>query len=273
MYRRELVRQWHAELQGIAKGATVLLGGSYAYGQSTHGSDVDFFVLAPLHRLVSLRRAIRAWKAGYPNANVTVMLVPRLAFRLGYYYTYGYTLAGELVRSPYNRKAYTMSALKLAYYHYIRYQVATTPEEQAQALYKVAQKAAFVQTFRYHQGEAPSVPLAYIKRRCKGILHLRWATEVLEAKLQQQALPIIPVETIQASLEQLYRECAAVRGFSWFNYLVYNLKFLARGRGLFLFSNPDTIILAKMRTALREKQNLSALISQLTDIIFPVIML
>lgn len=274
MHSPELVRQLHEELQNIVTNYQVLLGGSYVYQESTHESDVDFFVVVPLWRIFSWRQAVAAWKKKYPTVEINIMLVPQWCFKRGLYYVYGQTLTGELVRGPLNHQAGVMSALKLGYYNYLRYRTAKTEAERSDALKKIAQKIAITLTLRQRTKQlVPSLATSNIKRRLKEYPSHQWASDVLAAKTNNKPLPQVDTAVIERSLDQLFNETTEFHRWFWVNYFIYNAKFLPKGRGLFLFGNPDTILLAQMRSAIQNQTNLAALRQSLTSIIFPVIML
>lgn len=274
MLKREFLQQLHAELQSITKKCLVLLGGSYVYGESTRESDVDFFIIVPVWKLFSFRAEIRAWKSKYPQVALNIMIVSRPAFKYGWYYVYGRTLEGELFAAPINKRVIIMSALKFAYYHYLKHELAKSEEERTEALKKIAQKIAIIETVREYKEQAtPPLATSYIKRRLVGKGGFEWALEVLEAKANGGALPKVPSDLLLKSLTREYQLCKEYATFSMRDYCVYNVKFLAKGRALFLLGNPDTIILAKIRHSLELKEDLAKLHHELTSIIFPVIML
>jgi hypothetical protein len=72
-------------------------------------------------------------------------------------------------------------------------------------------------------------------------------------------------------LEQTHHQLLPYFNFSWSNYLLYNVRFLLRGNPLFIFQNPDKIVLQKIRSGLAEHPSLSQLYEEMRQIIFPII--
>ena len=271
MLSREFLHALHNELQALTGKCPVLLGGSYVYGEPTDHSDVDFFVLVPWYRLFSFRRVIRDWKMKYPAILINIMIVQKMAFNLGWYYVYGRDSAGRLVRAPIHKQMMVMSALKLAYYNFLRFAASGDQKEKSLSQEKIAQKIAIIYTIVEHTGPTP--PLATSRLIHYIPTDLEWVRASLVAK--QKGNPILPISetTIIETLDRVFHHSRPYRCFSPATYLIYNLKFLPRGKTLFLWHNPDTMILQKIRRAIEKKSDLRQLLTELTPLIFPVIII
>lgn len=253
MYSSEIISQIHKQLQTIAPHNQVLLGGSYLYGEANDESDVDFYCICPWWQffvLNNFKRKIHDVKENYPEIHFSVMLVPKWLLRTGYY-IYGQTTKGEVCSWPLPYAALVRNCVKLAYFNYLRFLV--VPENKVRNLAKAAKQ------------------LAVAKLAARGEINFKepiFSWRYLRSHLGNFAETESDVGAVlRAAPEQFGRFFC----FSWSNYILYNAKFLLRGNPLFLFANPDKMILKIVSDGFKKSSNFSELYSRIRKIVFPVV--
>lgn len=275
MYSREFLQTLHGELARTLPKCTVLLGGSYIYGEPTSHSDVDFFVICPLTGWYGLKKTVKQWKEKHPGVEMNIMVIPKWMIKHGWYYVYGRTTDGTLVTAPFNRQMIITSAIKLAYFSYLQYLLASSKEEQESLLGKICQKIAIIETARaYNQSETPPLSYSQTINNLPGISEYDVVRQVLsERQMNRPLITFPPNHAITELLDGAYQKNRNFFTFDPINYLVYNVKFLLHGNGLFLFKNPDTLIMKKMCSFFEQGGDLEGHYKNMCEIIFPVIML
>ncbi len=253
MHSAELIKEIHQALQNLAPQNLVLLGGGYLYGEANEDSDVDFYCLCPWWRLFFLKRykqKITDLKKSFPEINFSVMLVPHLLERFGYY-IYGRDLKGAVHTWPLPLPALIKNCLKLAYYNYLKYLVLA--EDKDRNLAKTVKQLA-VATLA-GQGKIDFT---------KPIFSWQYINSHLEE-------PATPDTNIGINLTRFYHQFLPHFTFSWSNYLIYNIKFLSRGNPLFLFKNPDKMIVHRIVAGIQQNNNPQEFLKEIKQIVFPVI--
>jgi hypothetical protein len=247
MYSRELVTQIQRELSSAAPGALVLFGGSYWYGEPTADSDLDFYCVAPFWRLLNLKQRLQKVVNRYPQALVHVVLLPRFYFKRGWYYAAGLDNHGQVHQSGVSRSLIIRNALKLSYFYYLRWIA------NGQILdWSKANKQLRVAQFAINHQNIPPALFA-------------------EATLGPG--PELTPTNFEPAILAVKTAASGYFGWSWPNNIIYNLHFLRRGKPLFLFKNPDKMVLYKLQQVIDKKENLEESLAQLNKIVFPILVL
>lgn len=250
MHASEFIARVHRELQTLASGTTVLLGGSYWLGEPEKESDIDFYILCGWKDFLGYKKfklGIEEIKIHHSNANINCLFVPLLFFNRGWFYGAGKTISGETKQSPVNRKIIFRSAIKLAYYHVLQ----ATVKPNNNAFKKAKRQLAIAQRMVIRNPvSAFDLQPGYLK-----------IEEYGEASALIQAITAI------------WQANRAWQSFSLINWLTYNIKFLRRGKALFLFTNPDKLIIRKMKNGLIKNAHLAELSIWAGEYVFPVVML
>lgn len=272
MYTREFLRTLQRELAEAAPGGTVLLGGSYAYGEATSTSDVDFYIICPWYKLFSYHTSVRAWKKSHSNLQITVMVVPSFALVSGWYYVYGETVEGQVITSFFNKNSIITSALILGYFYWLKYHVATTQEEKTLAVVSLAKKISFIDTAcNYSKNDTPALCWSMMRRSVSK--SSPWAHTILQARMDGTLKDQVMPEDMLQTLSKLYEDNKEHVRFSLTAYLAYNALAIRHGKWLFLFGNPATIILLKIRRGLENNVEPSKLYEEVQSIIYPSVVL
>ncbi|MSU75659.1 MAG: hypothetical protein EXS55_04050 [Candidatus Magasanikbacteria bacterium] len=285
MYSPETISQIHSQLQALDPSALVLLGGSYLYGEAGEESDVDFYFVCPNWRIFFLKRLkklINDLKQRFSEVDFTVMIVPRWLRHDGYG-IYGRDTRGKIHSWALPIPTLIRNCLKLAYFNYLRSIVEPTRKDRNRLKVKkqlaVAQLAAegkidfnqpifswrHIQNHRAQNTPTSVLPLSgggndspspFRGGAGGGVFGVSEGAESLVEQLDQAFHQLLPHFT-----------------FSWPNYLLYNVKFLLRGNPLFLFKNPDKMIIERLKEGFDKKEDPVSLYREIKEIIFPVIIL
>ena len=199
----------------------VLLGGSRAFGEAKNGSDADFYVISPpllhwLHR--SLAGRARLLKTEYPMLNV--MFIPWSVFRSGRLYVWGRDWRGKAYQSGLDRRSVFRNSLKLGH-------LALLTGDSA----KAAKCAA---TARAMLKDAPDMSEPVFSSAFFKMNSVSGSAERRDVK------------AIGQELAKFRAEGKGFLGFSFANWLAYNLHFIPRLDFRFLFLNPDPWVIKRL---------------------------
>lgn len=280
MLSAQAVGEIHLALQAIFSDSLVLLGGSFWSGEAGESSDLDFYILRPLRRFFAYRRGlpeVRALKERYAGAIINCLVAPRFFYERGWYYAAGQTTNGEVWRSPLNTKIIHRTAIKLAYWNYILFLTAEEQAEKQLTLIKTAQQLAVAQTVLASAPPEKGLTTGFLIGHLPEDFAWNPVRKLLSTKQTAWTFSFPELEAIAAGLFSLAERLRAAHPrqwrFSFANYCVYNGKFLRRRNPLFLFSNPDKMIVDRLREGLRGRTDLIRLREEMRTIVFPVIMI
>ncbi|MBI5729313.1 MAG: nucleotidyltransferase domain-containing protein [Candidatus Magasanikbacteria bacterium] len=281
MLTSQAVKAVHQALQAIFSDSVVLLGGSYWTGEATDTSDLDFYILRPFWHFFVYKwhlPAVEKLKRDHSGVTINCMVVPRFFYERGWYFVAGETVNGEIWQSPLNTKIVFRSAIKLTYWNYILFLTAAEPAEKQFALTKMAQHLTVARVV-LTPAELPANGLtASFLIECLPTDQV-WnpVRNLLLAKQTGQLFPVSELEAFSTGLfllaERLFADNPGYWGFSWVNYIIYNSKFFRHKNTLFLFKNPDKMIVDCLREGLKNQTDLGRLREEMRTIIFPVIMI
>ena len=257
MYAADQIRALQQELSLIFGPGQLLLGGSYLYAEAQAGSDLDFYAIVGwriFFRRKKYYAAVRRLHAEHPDVDFSVMIVPRLFFKRGWYYVYGRDLQGIIYRSPINRRIVFGNSLKLAWQHYLDFQTQNDAAQKNRALRKAVQLAALAAVSA--APAPPCHPLMSRQHLAQALRSANSSTTGLLAALFNATADSSTANSDTAAQAQSLREIfldlekqsGSFLTFSLFNYLFYNIIFLRRGSGRFLFRNPNAAILKELRS-------------------------
>jgi len=282
MYSPELIKKIHTELQAAFPKNLVLLGGSYLYGEANEDSDLDFYIICPLWQiffLSQLKTFPPSMHEKYPAVEMSITIIPQIFFDHGWYYVYGRDTKEQIRRSTINTVAVMRNCLKLALYHYLKLCVKIDHKERRQALFKIAQQLSaikFLQT-KFPTQESPfssKILSDYLEKT--GEQKLAPLLYILKNKIQNNVPTDEQTTHYRQALEGLLTSIGSelrlcVNQFSFINYIIYNVHFLRKGKPLFLFQNPDRMILRKMLAGITREEGRLELYKEMKQIVFPVI--
>ncbi len=303
MYSRTVIDQIHSALQALNPSALVLLGGSYLYGEAAEESDVDFYLICPLWRLFFLQRYKKLMidlRKRFPDVDFSLMVVPRWLKHYGYY-IYGRDVNGKIHSWAVPMSVLVRNCLKLAYFNYLRAMVNPSlypspnrggagggvRERNLNKARKQLAVAHLAAAGKIDFGKpifSKNYILANTAKSDEQQLSFRIPVAVGEESLSgQQQLNNGTVEPFDLDRDlsssawadslEMTSDLLPYFSFSWSNYLLYNVRFLLRGNPLFLFKNPDRMILHRLADGLRAEENYEKLYKEMKEIIFPVIIL
>ena len=275
------VKAIHQALQTIYSDSIVLLGGSYWTGEAGKNSDLDFYILRGWRHFFVYKKyfpAVKQLKQQYRGTAINCLVMPRFFYERGWYFTAGETVGGAVWQSPLNTKIVFRSAVKLAYWNYVLYLTAKRPAEKQFTLAKMAQhlavaKALLVEALPCRKGFAASFLLEQLS-----LAGISWnpVKAMLTAKKNGAVLSFLELDQMSRQLlalaEGIFLSGRRHWRFSLANYLIYNGKFLCHKNPLFLFKNPDKMIVDRLRGELENKMDLIKLRAELGTVVFPVIM-
>lgn len=261
----------HSKLQAIYPHGTVLLSGSYLTGEADSGSDLDFTLLTDSFFYFNYYRQHKdifaEIKKQYPQASLTIW--PRGYARHGWHYVYGRRVGGAIFHSPVDKKCTIRTCLKLAYFAWLR-GVAAGDER---FLIQTVKRLAIAQIVDRSTG--PIGDLDFSRRFV--LTHVDLLDDEMRAVVSSVLIDgKADTETwrvVRKLLLRIENDLSHYLNFSLVNYLLYNLKFLSRGSGQFLFKNPDRYLVGEMKRGLDSGADFSALCRYLDPIIFPIIVL
>lgn len=278
----QAVKEIQRALQAIFSDSIVLFGGSYWTGEAGASSDLDFYILRPFFSFFAYRRSLAAvaeLKKRLGGISINCLVMPRFFYERGWYFVAGETEDGRVVQSPLNAKIIFRTAIKLAYWNYLLSLLAEDTTVQQFTLAKMAQHLAVARTIvLHHPPDQRGFSTQFLLEQAAPFAG-DWNSvqSLLKAKQQGEAiaealLPGLAAACLRAA-DELYRAGARYWRFSLINYCIYNSKFLHRKNPLFLFNNPDKIIVDRLRSALNRHADLTRLREEMRTIVFPVIMI
>ncbi|OGH84384.1 MAG: hypothetical protein A2261_00065 [Candidatus Magasanikbacteria bacterium RIFOXYA2_FULL_44_8] len=272
MYSVPEIQNIHARLQELYPHGTILLCGSHLTGEARADSDLDFTLLADNFYYFNYYRGhknlIVEIKKQHPNVHLTIW--PRWYAALGWHYVYGRDIYGNIFHSPLNKKFWTRTRLKLAFFAWLK----GMSTNDVKSFVQLAKRLAIMQII--NSTSTPIVDLDFSKRFVMENAD-KLAMPGKKALLAAVQLTAVPDAVLQAELSRILRQTTADFArhldFSLVNYLSYNLKFLSRGSGRFLWKNPDRYIITEMMHGIETKEDLVALYQRIEKIVFPIIVL
>ncbi len=275
MYSNADIAAIHQQIKKLYGHSLILLGGSYAYGEATPESDVDFYLIAPLVRILYYRFTKSKNKLKrYPGTNL--ILIPQSFYRRGWYYVYGKDDCGSIHYTPINKPIVFRNSLKLSYFNYLKFLI-TDGAAKSYHLAKAIKCAITAQAMiEGGQFDSPLLSKGFIASRLRSDTNNVWSafTNVLEKGVMNQMELQLLGDTFLNLTTALYTTHKDMLRFSFVNYLIYNLKFLLwQGKVTFLFRNPDKFILEKIDSGLARGVEPQKLYQQVAQIIFPIVML
>lgn len=282
MYSHELISEIHHHLQKAFPHNTILLGGSYLYGEATEDSDIDFYAICQwrdIFGFASYRQKIEKLKDEFFTVRWNVTIVPQALYNQGWYYVYGREITGKIQQSAIYHKLIIRNSLKLAFFHYLSSFSTTSNREHQKKLVKSAQQlAAALLFFEKIFSFKPFFSTTNLIKQLGNIRSLNTAplVELLRSKLEKTELTEERLRYLSSQLSSVLLRAKEELGeiwnqFSWVNYCLYNARFILKGNPLFLFTNPDKMVLQKLTTAVQNKSTAAGVIASLKEIVFPVI--
>lgn len=260
------IELWHKELADLCRGCLVLLGGSAATRELTEDSDVDFFVIGSVWRVIKIKKniqKIKDFKKRYPLVNI--MLIPGLFFQRGWYYVRGKDLNGKIWLSGKNEKIYFRNTLKLAGQSLMMARQEGESHELIKALRRIV--AAEMVLINGWSEEQDLTTL-------KNVREYLFKKNNVEAKKMLEIINSPAVnntqESIKKNLIDIFVKGKKYFNFSWFNYFFYNFRFLLKGKIDFLFSNPDKKIMKEILALLDKDLVTLDEYERIKKIVFPV---
>lgn len=274
MYSRELIHEIHTRLAVNLPRARMLFGGSYWYGEASEESDLDFYCVCPLAQVRRAASAIRTIVAAYARVRLGVMVVPEYFYRRGWYYVAGTDEQREVFTSPLNRTAIIRTALKLAYFHYLKFLVTELPVQKQASATKAALQLTVVWCLLHNQPPSPLFSKVAVRRLLEQseIPERAALLEFLSGGSSFIDFPDLKIKFVYL-LDSAAEKAAPCFRWWWPNYLVYNAKFVREGSGLFLFKNPDRVILDGLKQAIRQDAPGREILQWFTRTVFPVIII
>ncbi len=285
MYTSVTIKQLHHALQALDPSALVLLGGSYLYDEAVEESDVDFYFIIPSWKIFFLKKfkkIIQNLKQRFSGVNFSVMIVPQWLRRHGYY-IYGKDVSGKIHTWELPISILIRNCLKLAYFNYLRSMV--EPKNKERNVQKVKKQLAVAELAA--QGKVdfkePIFSWKYIKRHLVSSVISTVATKGSEVEKSLDCsdsqikgfldcgFAFARNDNANDGLRQVHGQFLPYFNFSLSNYLLYNIRFLLKGNPLFLFSNPDKMVLEKMVIGIEHEEKLPELYKEIKRIVFPVI--
>ncbi|MFA6485863.1 MAG: nucleotidyltransferase domain-containing protein [Candidatus Magasanikbacteria bacterium] len=250
MFSADDVSTIHRELQRIFYNGKVYLGGSYLYNEANQDSDVDFYFVGSIFACFFHKRQkarVADLKTRYPY--FSIMLLPKLSVRFGIFYFYGRDLDGRLRYATPNKRLVIGNCIKFAYFNYLRSLL----------------------------GSAKS-------GRCLRKSYLQLAAARCIASDPDYREPIFSRQYLRAHgywyegefcdfVDQLTLSLNKYLGFSWLNYIIYNVRFGLLGNFEFIGRNPDRWIVGCLQEGLKDNRNFDKLLERIRRVIFPVIIL
>ncbi len=289
MYTHARINEIHKTLQAFDPSALVLLGGSYLYGEAGEESDVDFYWLCPSWRvffLAKFKKSIQNLKNQFPEIDFSVMIVPKWLRRHGYY-IYGQDVHGKIHTWELPIRTLMRNCVKLAYFNYLRFLVfdkipsprgrGTEGEGPQRNLVKVAKQLAVAEFAA--QGKIdfsqPFFSWEYIQTPPSRGAHGGCKSSACLVTHQPTTTQwsYTPTTPLEGGLDRAYHKFLPYFTFSFSNYLLYNTRFLLRGNPLFLFQNPDKMIIKRLKRGFDKREDPANLCREIKEIIFPVIIL
>ncbi len=281
MLKKEDIAKIHRKLSEIYGSGTVLLGGSYLYGEAEEGSDLDFYLISNLHWFINYIRhkeLLTELKENFPI--LRVMLVSRMFFKRGWYYIYGRDISGKAHVSGVNKKIIFRNSLKLACFHYLKFLLSNSASDKKKFLIKSAQQAAVAAVIKSSMEKInPNDPLFSRKIILENLVKYEGKhREIIEKILNWKKDAANPdMNSLNQAGRQLLGVISGVLdsagsllSFLPINYLIYNSKFLFQGNKEFLFCNPDKKLLNKIVNGIKTSINLEELHREMKETIFPV---
>ncbi len=270
MYSREFVSKVQQELQQLLPTSTVLLGGSYQRFEATSTSDLDLYIVAPSLEVGDIKYRLYYLRLKYPDKKIRLMVVPKLAYQLGIYFCSGITVQGEHKQSRFDRKTCVNNALKLALYYFLLARERGIEEY----LKKAGQQAAIAYVLTNNTNTLPLTNKEIVEKMCNQ-KKFPIITLVLTAKVHDTKLGTSQpyMSALAQELVSLIEVCGEFSGYNWKQYLLYNIKFIAKGEWLFCFRNPDTMVINRLRRAIIQPETWDSQRAWAKRYVFPVIML
>ncbi len=258
MYSLETISQIHHKLQALDPSALVLLGGSYLYGEAGEESDVDFYLICPLWQLFFLKpykNLVGDLRKRFPDVDFSLMVVPRWLREHGYY-IYGQDVNGKIHSWAVPTSVLVRNCLKLAYFNFLRSKVEYKGIERNIAKTKKQLAVAYMATTGKIDFNKAIFSREYIQSH--------------EASISRLGGVGVGEDNLSQALQQACHQLLSYLTFSWSNYLLYNVRFLLRGNPLFLFKNPDKMIVKRLADGLHGGEDYKKLYQEIKEIIFPV---
>ena len=256
MYSPDTIREIHQSLQALDPSALVLLGGSYLYGEAGEESDVDFYLVCSLWRLFFLRpykKLMSELRKKFPYVDFSLMVVPRWLKRHGYY-IYGQDVMGKIHSWAVPMAVLVRNCLKLAFFNFLRSKVEYKGKERNIAKTKKQLAVAYLAAIGEIDFSKPIFSWQYIHSHA-----------VISSGVPSNS------GRVEKSLGLAAKQFLSYFSFSWSNYLFYNVRFLLRGNPLFLFKNPDKMIIKRLKEGFDNNEDPASLYKEIKEIIFPVI--
>lgn len=281
MYAQEMIAEIHNRLQSTIPDSLVLLGGSYLYGEATEDSDLDFYAICRWCDLLTFqryRKSIEAVKSKYKEVRCNITIVPRFLFKRGWYYVYGKDVSGKIHQSAIYPTLIIRNALKLAYYHYLRALVSDDLAARQRCFTKCAQQLAAALIFGKNiYGREPFFSLRNLIKQLEQVDRDKFEvlSLLLECRLNRELFShrstIIAERVLLKVLEFAYVDLKPqADAFLLSNYLLYNIRFVLKGTVLFLFKNPDKMVIKYLRGAIYIHENLKLFERTARLVVFPV---
>lgn len=267
MYSPTIIGNIFANLQAINKQALVLLGGSYLTGEATKDSDLDFYFIDSVINLLKLKTKIIKITKDFPDVKLNVMLVPWFFYKRGWYYVYGQSLDEKIHSSPINKPLIIRNCLKLAYLHYFKALAANSNYELDKSARELSLILLLVNNITPNPLRSKKSLLTEISKinsdqtvKLKNIL-----TDTQDFKINSVA--VLQCCSVVLSLTKPYLR------FNFSNYIIYNLFFLRHLNPLFLLSNPDIMVLNKIKKYLELNVEPANILKVINKVVFPVIII
>ncbi len=265
MYPADTIKKIHRELSTLFASHKVLLGGSYLYGHATDQSDLDFYIITTFPWSIFWHHQhyatlVNNLKTELNTPNLKILIVPKLFFRLGWYYIYGQDIDGKIYCSKVNKKIIFRTTIKLAYFHYLGFLVKTNKAERWCALRKTAQQLAAAIVI---YSDAPLVqPIFSTTNLIKQLTALGNKEYLVLIKILSTS-DQTPTELeqnewsrgVRTLLNQVFEQGKTWLSFYFPNYLIYNLRFIPKGNFQFLFTNPDRRIITELSSGVKSNEN------------------
>lgn len=238
------VQQLLQKLQALDSRALFLVGGSIERGDGGAESDIDIYCVASLWKLIFLRKKICQFLTTV-SLPVNCMLVPKLFFKWGWYYSNGVSTTGERYTSREDANVIIRNCLIFALYHLLTYKVLKTQHSFVKARQQIA---------------------VLIRYKAKNYHSISFAKSEIEPFTTG-----ITESNVTTIVEQFLRTESPKLTFSWSAFWLYNMHFLKQALLLNLRLNPAILVLHKLEKELSAPTQKG--LQKMRKIIFPVYIL
>ncbi|MDO8626389.1 MAG: nucleotidyltransferase domain-containing protein [Candidatus Magasanikbacteria bacterium] len=243
MFSRSLIQQIEERFTAEFPKYLVLLGGSYFWGTANDQSDLDLYCIVPLLLAPGAIKKSKLLVKEFPEANLNVTIVPRFFYTHGWLSVVGEDLNGIKHQSKFNYAVDLVDTIKLAGFYYLKSLVASG-NLQEYWLKKASARVNYLDNLKFGQSRPEFINDS--------------------AKYDPEFMRENILRCINNFLVSKFR----LRP----HYFIYNLFFLARGSALWLFKNPDKMVLSKLKFYLEHPEEVTARACEdLAQIVFPVI--